>query len=174
MIRIVAFDLSLTSSGWCDGTDVGTLVPPKGADRGLERLDWIRQSVMGKVYGVDLVVIEGYSYGAKGSSFLSLAELGGIIRWSLWDLGTKFVVIPPACRAMFATGKGNARKEEVLAAAIRVLGYDRAQNDEADAMWLWEMAAMRYQLKGSVPHLSEPKRRALSKIEWPTLNQETA
>ena len=175
-MRIVAFDLSLTCTGWCDGAGVGTLVPPKGYDRGVPRLDWIRARVMEKADGAQLVAIEGYSYGAKGSSFLSLAELGGVIRWNLYVRKIPYVVIAPSSRAMFATGKGNAKKEEVFAAAIRKINYRGNSHDEADAMWLHRMAECKYERTSAMMGLTGPteyEKRALSKIEWPTLNLET-
>jgi crossover junction endodeoxyribonuclease RuvC len=167
-LRIVAFDLSLSCSGFSDGNRVGTLVPPKGQDRGIERLDWIRQAVMLKADGADIVAVEGYSFASQASHAHSLGELGGIVRWNLWARKIPFVVIPPSNLKQFATGKGNAKKEEVLAAAIRALGYLGHSNDEADAIWLWHMAAARYG-QSVLMTLTGPREKALSKIEWPDL-----
>src|SRR4051812_17884952 len=111
-MRIVAFDLSLTCSGWCEGPAVGTLVPPKGCDRGEARLDWIRARVMEKADSAHLVAVEGYSFSSQASHAHSLGELGGLIRWNLYVRKIPFVVIPPANLKMFATGKGNAKKQE--------------------------------------------------------------
>ena len=52
------------------------------------------------------------------------------------------LVVPPTVRAKYATGKGNAGKDEVLAAVIR--RYPAAQvnnNDEADALVIAAIAA---------------------------------
>lgn len=167
-MKIVAFDLSLTCSGWCDGERTGTLVPPTGLDRGMERLGWIRGRVLERIAGSALVVIEGYSFGAKGNAVINLGELGGVIRWTLWDRGYTYLEVPPASLKMFATGKGNAKKDEVLAAAIRQLGYMGHSHDEADAMWLHRMASIHY----NVPSLfcaNETQKKALAKIAWPKL-----
>lgn len=157
-MRIAAFDLSLTESGvatWIDGRlTVGTLKP--GTRRGMDRLAWIRRQVLLQSKDADLVVLESYSYGAKGSAFLSLAELGGVIRLALWEtLPTGYRDIPPATLKKFATGKGNAKKEDVLAAAIRRLGYAGSNHNEADARWLLEIGLRLAGLQGTaaIPQL---------------------
>lgn len=166
---IVALDLSLTSTGWAK-TDIvidgafGTLVPRKPFDRGMARLAWIRSQIIWLTRGADLVVIEGYAFGAKGAAVFSLGELGGAIRLALYDFGIPYVDVSPSSLKMFATGKGNAPKDDVFAAAIRKLDYAGTSHDEADALWLLEMARLQY--RGGTS--SFPQERALSKIAWPT------
>lgn len=166
-MNITALDMSLTATGWAKSTDAsGVLVPPKGHDRGMARLRWLRDSVLSAALGADLVVIEGYSFGSKGNAVINLGELGGVIRLALSDANKRYVEIPPSCVKLFATGKGNAPKDEVLAAAIRKLGYARANHNEADALWLLEMARAHY---SDVTLRTESQDRALSKIEWPRI-----
>jgi Holliday junction resolvasome RuvABC endonuclease subunit len=180
-VNIAAFDLSLTATGWArtEGTS-GVLHPPKGM-MGIERLVWIRDSVLriaigaGDTMPADVVVVEGYAFGAKGSAVISLGELGGVVRVALSEhalLGAPCVDIPPSCLKLFATGKGNAKKDVVFASAIRKLGYTGSDHNEADALWLLEMASAFYdsaalarQPAGNI----ETKTRALSKIKWPEL-----
>lgn len=169
MTKIVAFDLSLTCTGWCDGAGVGTLVPPKGYDRGPARLDWIRAQVIEKADAAQLVVIEGYSFASEASHAHSLGELGGVVKWNLFGRQIPTVIIPPANLKQFATGKGNAKKQEMFAAAIRQLGYVGSSFDEADARWLWTMAQAHYAFDAN---LTEVQRKAMSKVEWPTLTLE--
>lgn len=168
-MNILALDLSLTATGWArsDGTS-GVLSPPKGHDRGMARLSWIRASVLTLSKCTDLVVIEGYSFGAKGNAVINLGELGGVIRLAFYSIDKPYVELPPSCVKLFATGKGNAKKDEVLGAAIRKLSYQRSDHNEADALWLLEMAHTRY---GDLypSKLSEVTKRALAKIEWPKI-----
>src|SRR5206468_6278393 len=139
-MKVAAFDLSLTAAGWAFGKlngfrlESGVISPPKPT--GIPRLQYLRQHVLVLAEDADVVVIEGYSFGAKGNAILSLAELGGVIRIALADRGMPYVDIPPACLKLFATGKGNAPKDEVLAAAIRKLQYSGHDHNEADALWL--------------------------------------
>lgn len=166
---IVAFDLSLTCSGWADASGVGTIIPPKNADRGVARLRWIRSAVLERTAGHALVVIEGYSFASRGRAIISLGELGGVVRCALTDADMPWVEIAPTSRALFATGKGNAAKEHVLAEAIRRLGYAGHSNDEADALWLLTMARTHYAAAGSdIPNAKQ--RLALAAITWPTLD----
>lgn len=166
-LLIVAFDLSLTATGWASGTgDSGVLTPPKTADRGMRRLQWIRDAVLRLTDRADLVALEGYAFGAKGNAILNLAELGGVVRVALADRGRRFVDVPPSCLKLFATGKGNAKKDDVFAAAIRKLAYAGNDHNESDALWLLEMA------RGGVGFTkghNEHQRRALAKITWPVI-----
>lgn len=162
-MRIVAFDLSLTCTGVATG-DGGheLIIPPKGL-RGIERLRSIRHAVRRRSIDADLVVIEGYAFAAHASHAHELGELGGVVRVGLADANIAFVDVPPASLKLFATGRGNAKKEEVLAAAIRKLGYDGHSTDEADAMWLREMAICQYEQDVELEH----HQRALAKVPWP-------
>lgn len=141
-MRIAAFDISLTETGWARVSDDGSaasgvLNPPM---KGMERLRWIRNEVMVLALDAQLVVIEGYSFN-RNPSMWQLAELGGVIRYALWEVDIVPVVIPPSTLKKFATGKGNAKKEDMLAAAIRRLNYERANHNEADALFLLHAGA---------------------------------
>lgn len=168
-MNIAAFDLSLTQTGYAVAsggeTRHGTIRP---TEKGMERLSRIRGRVLELSAGADLVVLEGYSFGAKGSAFLSLAEMGGVVRYALWNAGRPFVEIPPATLKKFATGKGTAPKEEMLAAAIRRLEYSGANHNEADALWL--LTAGLHAFGASRVELPATNREALQKVSWPTIS----
>jgi crossover junction endodeoxyribonuclease RuvC len=131
--RLLACDLSLTCSGLA--TDHGTLtIKPKS--KGAERLDAITNAVMSHVMTgyTELVAIEGYAYSMANQAH-QMGELGGCVRLALWRSMIPTVVVPPALIKMYATGKGNAKKDEVLVAGVRYLGLE-CGNDEMDAAWL--------------------------------------
>lgn len=166
-MNILALDLSLTASGWAhsNGTS-GVYTPPKLAT-GIRRMIAIRDAVLGYATNADLVVIEGFAYGAKGRAVLDIAGMGWIVRVALTEKGYPIVEVPPACLKMFATGKGNADKNAVLGECIRKLKYDGNDHNVADAKWLLMMAQTVY---GSAVSLATAKQReALSKIVWPTI-----
>jgi crossover junction endodeoxyribonuclease RuvC len=165
---ILSLDLSLTASGYAmtDGRS-GVLEPPKTVGLGIRRLQWIRFTVLQLAMPADLIVIEGYAFAAANQAH-QLGELGGVVRIALADRDKTVVVIPPASLKLYATGSGKAKKDEVLAAAIRSLGYDGHNHNTADALWLLEMARAKY----SGASLTEPKTRALSKLTWPALGRE--
>lgn len=175
---ILALDLSLTASGWARSDGQSGVIVPKGEfARGIDRLRWIRWSVCRlletgafsvALSRVELVVIEGYAFGVQGQQgHISLGELGGVVRCALADRDIPFVEIPPSSLKMFATGKGNAKKEAVLVAAIQKLKYGGNSTDEADALWLLEMAHTYY--GGRAESAPDPQFRALSKTTWPKL-----
>lgn len=138
MIHAAGLDLSLTATGYADSDGDGGTFTTK--TRGMERLATIRTFAVSFAVASDLVAIEGYSYGSKFSHSHALGELGGVIRLALWELGTDYVDVPPAVLKKWATGKGNANKDAVLAAAIRH-GYLGDDNNGADAYWLADIAS---------------------------------
>lgn len=172
-MRILAFDPSLTGFGHAGPAlhDVGVIVPPKGRDRGTDRLIYIRNRIVARIREVgtpDLVVIEGYSFGsAKSSSQAhSTGELGGVLRVQLHELGVPFVEVSPSSRMKYATGKGMAKKEAVLAEVVRRFGYMGSSNDEADAMVLLAMALDAYGLPGAI-EMPKVHREGLEGVPWP-------
>ena len=167
--RILALDLSLTATGWCLDGETG-LIKPK--TRGMERLDNILTDVLDtwRDRQPDVVVIEGYSFGSQGRSVYQIGELGGVVRREFWRRRIPFIEVPPSTLKKYTTGKGNANKDAMLAAAIRRFGFAGVSNDEADAFLLWCMAMDAYGLgQVTVPKL---QRAALDAVEWPVLEVE--
>jgi crossover junction endodeoxyribonuclease RuvC len=177
-MRITAFDLSLTHTGWATWDSLTSArgfgsIRPK--ETGMARLDCIRREVLAIAAGAELVVLEGYSYGSKGAAVVSLGELGGVIRLSLW--GTRrsvmasppppYIDVPPSVVKKLATGKGNAPKEAVLAEAIRRLGYAGSDHNEADALWLLEAVLQAY--GESAVKLPQVHLAALEAVRWPQI-----
>lgn len=165
----LALDLSLVRTGWATyigWTTTGTVEEPGS---GMERLERIRSRISILAAGCDLVILEGYSFASRGRAIVSLGELGGVVRHWLHCQRIPVVEIPPSCRAKYATGKGNASKDAVLAEAIRRLEYDGHLHDEADALWLLTMALDHYGLDN--PSVPKAHRSALEKIHWPELRE---
>lgn len=168
-MNIVGLDLSLTATGIAtkDGPEVLTTKL-----KGCERLAWVRDQVLQRCLGMwsgggvaDLVVLEGYAY-ARANQAHQVGELGGVIRVGFHEAQVAFVEVAPSALKKYATGHGNAGKGEVLAAAIRRLGYEGHDDNEADALWLREMGLDWYGAGTNVP---VAHREALLKVEWPTL-----
>ena len=163
-MNVTGLDLSLTATGvaYHDGT-VATL---RTKEKGMARLQWLRDQIVDTYLTGDdpLVVIEGYAFG-RPQQASHLGELGGVIRLAMFEECIPFVDVPPACVKVFATGKGNAGKEEVLAAAIRRLGYQGHDNNEADALWLRAMGC--HAMGCPVVDVPATHARGLDKVEWP-------
>lgn len=159
---VVGLDLSLTATGYANDVGAGTL--GAAGRKGCARLALLRDLAILECRDADLVVLEGYAFAARNSHAHALGELGGVIRLALHERRVPFVDVPPASLKKYATGKGNANKGEMLAAAIRRLDYDGASDNEADALWL---RAMGMDALGCPPvKLPETHRAALAKVDW--------
>lgn len=164
-MRILALDLSLTGTGFYDGDRLEVWRPK--TLRGHERLQFILDAVDAAI-GTDIniaVVIEGFSFGSKGSSLYQVAGLGYLVRHRLWDAGIPFGVVPPTVLKKYATGKGNAGKPDMLDAAIRRFGYQGTTDDNAvDAFLLWHLGMQHL----GTPLIRVPKDSAAvaDAIEW--------
>lgn len=102
-----------------------------------------------------LVLIEGYSYGAKGAATLSLAELGGVVRQRLLAHAMPVIEVPPSVLKKFATGRGNAGKAEVVSALSKRYDREFRTDNEADA---FALAMLGLVAMGVVSHANEAQR----------------
>lgn len=167
---VVALDLSLTATGWAHNDcylggapwTVGTFTA--GKLRGLERLVALRFRVLGLLAdGYDRLVIEDSL--VRSSSSKVIGELHGAIKLALYDAGyPEPVLVAPASLKLYATGKGNAGKPEMLSSAIQRLGYTGSDPDEVDALWLMAMGLDA--LGAPLVKLPEVHRRSLVKVAW--------
>jgi Holliday junction resolvasome RuvABC endonuclease subunit len=78
------------------------------------------------------VFIEDYSFGSKGRVF-HIAENTGLMKYKLWKRGHPITVIPPSVIKKFATGKGNAKKEQM---------YEAWKKDVSLRLTMWEKAKL--------------------------------
>lgn len=116
-------------------------------------------------YFPDLIVIEGPAYGSKFGHAHDRSGLWWAIVSALLP-GCAVVEVPPTNRMKYATGKGRADKDVVLAAAIkRYPSGDITGNDVADAVILAAMGSrhLGFPVEESLPltHLA-----AMDAIRW--------
>lgn len=118
---------------------------------------------------IDLVVLEGPAYGACNAS----THDGSGLWWGLYStLRARRIptaVIPPATRAKWATGKGNADKRTVLATVRDWWPATRiANHDQADALVLAAIGAFHY--GDPMPFDVKERHTAnLAAVQWPEL-----
>lgn len=180
MTVVVGLDLSLTSTGIAitesDGSPrclrtVGSK-PPKVAtlsSRWLRLGDLARNIVLEVPPDTDLVLIEqpAYSKSAESGSH-DRSGLWWIVVTELLNLGHAVVEVPSTCRQTYATGKGNASKDAVLAETVRRYPtWPVSGNDTADALVICAMG--RDHLGEALVELPQLYRRGLDKIVWPAL-----
>ena len=115
---------------------VGVLHHKPQADRFTRYSHYTREvAELVDAYGVDLVVIEGYSFAGKFNNSLQY-ELGACIRMKLHENEVPFIEIPPTSLKKFVTGKGNAKKDLMMLGVYKRWDFDPADDNEADAYGL--------------------------------------
>lgn len=187
-LRVLSIDLSLTATGvvYPDGvsgvmgwarkrnTPKGGMTVREQRELHGERLTranhWMTDTLSDPEMSVDVVVMEGYSFGSKDGQAFNRAEIRGVIRYAAIRFGVPFVEVSPATIKMFGTGTGNASKPAMLVAARDRLGYDGLDDNEADALWLWHLTHQYLRSGVSTVKLPQTNLRALTgkidDIDW--------
>jgi hypothetical protein len=129
------------------------------------RLQAIARQALEAIGVVHLAVIEGPSHHSVGGSPWDRGGLWWLIVDGLLDREIPTAVVPPACRAKYATGSGAGRKAGVLAAVASTYGVTGITDDEADAIVL--RAAGLDWAGHPLAVLPESHRGALLSCEWP-------
>lgn len=173
MMRTAGIDLSLTSTGICIDGDVSAI---RVSSKGVVRLNEISSKIVElfKNNSVTCVAIEGYSFASRNSQAHSIGELGGVVRLRLWEMGVPYVEIPPTSRAKFATGRGNAAKNEVVSSVSAKTGLvfsGAGADDMCDAFLLEEM--LRVHLGIGKYSWNATQLQALDKIDWMPISSST-
>ncbi len=176
---VVGLDLSLSSTGIAlpDGnilTHGYSLTKYATVDERVERLCAIRSLITVHIdhirdHGADypLVVVEGFSFGSPQGA-TEAGGLGWAVRVRLWELGVPFAIVPPATLKKFATGKGNAGKDDMKLAALQRFDLTftgTGSGDRCDARWLQEMGL--HHMGAPTVDLPAVNLSALTKVEWP-------
>lgn len=180
--KVMGLDLSLTATGVARAYNgriqlAGTIKTAghKGDDLAQReaRLTKIRHLVMADVLSFDpeLVVIEAPSYGSVHGAQHDRSGLWWLIVQGVFRAGYPVATVSPNGRAKYGTGRGNAPKDEVLAAVLRrYASYDLVipDNNAADAVLL---AAMGSRYLGHLIEDNLPVKNldAMAGAYWPDL-----
>lgn len=142
MARVIGVDQSYTGFGYSvDGVAKKKAFPLSKYTNEVERLigirDWLRSWVDTEDEpsngGVDLVVMEGYAPGSKFGREVA-GELGGIVKLAVWEVMEQApLIVPPPSLKKFVTGKGNAKKNEMLLGVYKQWGESFSDDNQADA-----------------------------------------
>lgn len=165
-MNFMGLDLSLTSTGYSINGKTGVI---STKTKGPERLTIVSNEIIDIAYKnpLDVVMLEGYSFASRNSQAHSIGELGGAVRMRLWQSGIPYIEIPPTCRAKFATGKGNASKNEVISsisARTGIVWSGSGADDMCDA-WILEQMGIAY-IGQSTYDWPEGNLSALKSIDW--------
>jgi Holliday junction resolvasome RuvABC endonuclease subunit len=109
--------------------------------------------------GIDLLVFEAARHAAPGmqGALVCQSMLQGVIMMWCEENGIEFKGVSPSEVKKYATGKGNAKKDDMMAVA-RLMWPDIELEDDnhADALFILSMAKSQW---GSVSKLKIPPRR---------------
>jgi Holliday junction resolvasome RuvABC endonuclease subunit len=116
----------------------------------------------------ELIVIEGPAYASKTGHFFDRGGLWWGLFAGLHARGVPIAVTTPATLKMWATGRGNAEKQDVHAAVKRRWPDIRVRNaDEADALVCAEIGAAA--AGDPLPFLVTDRHRTnMAKVAWPS------
>lgn len=164
----MGLDLSLNSTGvayFADGKLYTTRVVCKSF-RDARRLSFVKGRVEEHISRAqpDLVVIEGYSMGNRGrrGNTFSIAELGGVIKTLVWELGVDHMLVPPTTmKSVVALSGALKDKVEISKALLQHYGFTVTQNDEADAVGLLLVGELKLGVR-AYPHQGKEAKRLLS------------
>lgn len=149
-MRVVGLDLSLTSTGVAPSDGATYRIKTTAKETLPNRLRTIADRVCFEISDKTLVVIEEVPSHAA-FSITALAKVHGAVLYKIGDVPMLYAT-PPVLKK-YATGKGNANKDAVLAEAIRRFNFQGTSNDEADAFILMNMGL---DLLG-IPNVSIPQ-----------------
>ncbi len=166
----VGIDQSLTKTGVCILSPRGEklkLIRTPRAMRGVARLVNIRDNVRSVIEpyqnNVTLAAVEGPSLGSINHAD-DLGQVRGVVQVVLMDLGVEPILVAPSSLKLFVAAKGDATKEQMIAATARTWDVVIPQDDVCDAHGLARFAeeyhegrsTLRHQIK-AVHNLKRPK-----------------
>lgn len=147
--KIMAIDPSLTGFAVCILDETGNDVyqeeiatkPTKSLQERINRMTGLatKSLDLATKFSPEVILIEGYAFNARGSSGISLGELGMLVRYFLKDASEVFLEVPPTTLKKFITGKGNASKVEVASSLSSKFNKIFKSDNAADAYGLAQL-----------------------------------
>lgn len=145
---------------------------PKNFSTQIHRYDFMRESLLCFIdeHMPDFAAVEGYSFGSRGQQH-SIAEWGGLLRWTLWSADVPYREVPPATLKKFVTGAGNADKALVLREVFKRWGFNARDDNEADAFGLAMIISELNAAAGTLPDRMPKRLREAAKALGPEIRR---
>jgi len=143
MMRILALDIA-TKTGFAitDG-ESGTwdLTTKRDESKGM-RLIKLRQHIQSieDEIPIDLIVFEAVRAFRHQQAVVTQSELQGVVKAWCHDNEIEYKGYTSSMIKKHATGKGNAKKPEMIKAASEMFEIDIVDDNHADALWLLHLA----------------------------------
>lgn len=146
MYNMLALDIS-TNTGWCTEivkghivSGVWNLTPRKNESKGMRLIKFKASlSEVCKSESINLIVFEGAVTYGKFPNHVGV-ELQGVLKLFCEENKIEYKSYMPTEIKKFATGKGNADKPKMVAAAQSRFGMQSNDDNEADAVCLYHLA----------------------------------
>lgn len=152
MKRLLALDPA-THCGWAYRSASGSissgvwdLSPKRDESKGMRLIRMeVKLNEMFRL-GIDLLTFEAARYAGpvQGGAVVVQSEIQGIIKRFCEVNRIQYAGESSTDIKKFATGKGVANKDIMIAAARERLGYTGQDDNEADALWLLQLTISRY------------------------------
>jgi crossover junction endodeoxyribonuclease RuvC len=104
-----------------------------------KRMATLIDEVMRHLQPDDVICIEGFGFASQQA--IQLGGIGWGIRMALFRRGIPYIDVPPASMKKFATGRGNAKKDEMVLPIYRKWGFEHSSDNVRDAFVLAKIAA---------------------------------
>ena len=175
-MRVIGLDPSLTATGIAiiEGDDIHVITVKSKGEAGATlrdrhaRLDNLRDRIMRHIQEADLVVIEQPAFSRTTGHHHDRSGLWWMIMDALhlWTCGPDQIAeVTPGSLKKYATGKGNAGKDEVLlAVARRYPDFAVKDNNQADALVLAAMGCRH--LGHPIDDLPKLHLTAMDAVKW--------
>jgi len=155
-MKLLALDIA-TKTGWKSPTASGTwdLTPNRGESSGM-RLIRFRAKLLEiiKAENISIIAYERPA-GFHKQALIITGELVGVLKMVAEEYHIHLACYSATEIKKFATGKGNATKEEMIKAAQRK-GYDPQDDNEADAIHLYDLAINKLMLNTTPTNFDNP------------------
>tara|TARA_Y100000034_G_scaffold136342_1_gene212299 strand:- start:2269 stop:2787 length:519 start_codon:yes stop_codon:yes gene_type:complete len=141
MKNILAVDQALSTSGYWIDDGTNGLIKTKPETPLRERLFIIRSFIkdLCEKHLIELIVMEGYSFGSRNTKFTFTAgEVGGTIKLLSFDLDIPLIIVSPTLLKKYVCGKGNVKKEQMLLQVYKKYNREFDNNNICDAYCLNE------------------------------------
>ncbi|MFM9961470.1 MAG: crossover junction endodeoxyribonuclease RuvC [Planctomycetaceae bacterium] len=127
------------SDGYRGFVDLSRAVDTHPGQRLIRFSNWLEETL--EQHTTELIAAEDASFGSVNPSVQAQHnELRGIIHLVAAEFGIDVKLFQPSTIKLHATGHGNAKKHAMVAACKRFLEIVPQDENEADALWILDLA----------------------------------
>lgn len=101
-----------------------------------KRMVSLTEKILQRLDAKDKIIIEGFSYGSRGRGMSFQFGLGHYVRNELYKFDFDYEIVTPGQLKKFATGKGNASKDNMILPIYKKWGFEHESDNVRDAFVL--------------------------------------